>query len=123
MSTQPAPYRYLATLHAVEDAGTMSVQVDLGFGVQVRVLVSLRGFNAPHTGFCPPAEAAHGRAAAAFVRETLGSEEFVLDSHGRAPTGTWEVSIFPPPGDISLCGLLRDHGFERRAAYEGPHRA
>jgi len=110
-------YEYKGLVTRVVDGDTFDVIVDLGFGIDYKIRVRLRGIDTPET-WRPEtaAEELHGLQATKFVSILIEGQEIKLRSHKLGIYGRYEVDIELADG-TDLATLLKEKGFEKRPEY------
>jgi endonuclease YncB( thermonuclease family) len=114
-------YTYWAEIERVIDGDTVKVRFDLGFGVEVRETLRLRGLD------CPEMNTKEGQQAKAFVQSHLKEEQYVIVRSSRSDKyDRYLADIFIPqdsadpknPMDsknsIYLNNLLLEQGYAKR---------
>ena len=72
-------YKYKAILNRIIDGDTIDVQIDLGFGIQIKQRVRLHGINTPETRTLDLDEKKRGFAAKDRLKELL-PREFIIET-------------------------------------------
>jgi micrococcal nuclease len=108
-------YKYRAKMVKIIDGDTLDALVDLGFDVQIRRRIRLKGINAPESRTKDLAEKKLGLAAKRRLEELLGPSEgvFVLISHGLGKYGRCLGEIFVEEGEESINQQLINEGHAR----------
>ncbi len=109
-------YTYWAEIERVIDGDTVKVRFDLGFNVEVRETLRLRGLD------CPEMDTKEGQAAKTFVQSHLKEEQFVLVRSSRSDKyDRYLADIFIPQSeepnpskDLYLNNLLLQNGYAKR---------
>ena len=117
------PYYYGCELLRVIDGDTIDVRADLGFDVSLRLRLRFAGINTPESRTRNKAEKALGKAASAFLEETLESADAIeFASHGRGKFGRVLATPYVVVGDkrTDVCKLLIRKGHARK--YDGGKR-
>ena len=97
------------------DGDTLDALIDLGFEVQIRRRIRLKGINAPESRTKDLAEKKLGLAAKRRLGELLGPSGgvFVLISHGLGKYGRCLGEIFIEEGEESINQQLINEGHAR----------
>lgn len=79
-------YEYKATLNRIIDGDTIDVNIDLGFGIQIKQRVRLHGINTPETRTLDLDEKKRGNAAKDRLKQLLPKDfkiETILNKRGK----------------------------------------
>ena len=97
-------FYYGCTVRRVIDGATIDVDADLGFDVSIKLRLRFAGINTPESRTRNLEEKALGKAATAFLKETLESADAVeFESHERGKFGRVLATPF-----IVKCGKRTD---------------
>jgi len=101
---------YPATVNRVVDGDTLEVDVDLGFGLVMRLRCRLYGVNAPEL------KTPEGKAAAAYLRTTLyPGVEVTVYSHGWDKYGgRFDGTVYVGSADLSEVMVKAGHAVPRK---------
>lgn len=116
-------YEYLAKVDRVVDGDTVDLIVDLGFFINTRMRVRLRGVDAPEVR---GEERPEGLAATAFVQEQIPDGcRVIIRTYKVGKYGRYIADILYIPGDLQPSpGDLRERGVDlARALLEAGHAA
>jgi micrococcal nuclease len=99
-------FYYGCTVRRVIDGDTIDVDADLGFDVSIKLRLRFAGINTPESRTRNLEEKALGKAATAFLKETLESADTVeFESHDRGKFGRVLATPY-----IIKCGKRTDIG-------------
>jgi endonuclease YncB( thermonuclease family) len=99
-------FYYGCTVRRVIDGDTIDVDADLGFDVSIKLRLRFAGINTPESRTRNLEEKALGKAATAFLKETLESADAVeFESHDRGKFGRVLATPY-----IIKCGKRTDIG-------------
>ena len=110
-------YYYQAYIDRVVDGDTYDAEIDLGFRMTAKLRLRLKDVDTPET-WRPKtdAEAVHGEAATAFVKEKIEGKIVLIRSHKAGIYNRWEAEVFLEDGS-SLGDLLVENDLIKRESY------
>ena len=116
-------FYYGCTVRRVIDGDTIDVDADLGFDVSIKLRLRFAGINTPESRTRNLEEKALGKAATAFLKETLESADAVeFESHERGKFGRVLATRFTVKCGkrTDICKLMIREGHARE--YSGGKR-
>ena len=116
-------FYYGCTVRRVIDGDTIDVDADLGFDVSIKLRLRFAGINTPESRTRNLEEKALGKAATAFLKETLESADAVeFESHERGKFGRVLATPFTVKCGkrTDICTLMIREGHARE--YSGGKR-
>ena len=116
-------FYYGCTVRRVIDGDTIDVDADLGFDVSIKLRLRFAGINTQESRTRNLEEKALGKAATAFLKETLESADAVeFESHERGKFGRVLATPFVTKGGkrTDVCKLMIREGHAR--PYDGGKR-
>ena len=116
-------FYYGCTVRRVIDGDTIDVDADLGFDVSIKLRLRFAGINTPESRTRNLEEKALGKAATAFLKETLESADAVeFESHDRGKFGRVLATPFTVKCGkrTDICKLMIREGHARE--YSGGKR-
>ena len=116
-------FYYGCTVRSVIDGDTIDVAADLGFDVSIKLRLRFAGINTPESRTRNLEEKALGKAATAFLKETLESADAVeFESHERGKFGRVLATPFTVKCGkrTDICKLMIREGHARE--YSGGKR-
>tara|TARA_R100000152_G_C6735039_1_gene159299 strand:+ start:696 stop:1034 length:339 start_codon:yes stop_codon:yes gene_type:complete len=105
-------YKYNARVDRVVDGDTVDAIVDLGFDTFKKVRIRMMGINTPESRTRDLEEKKRGLAAKDRLIELLGTDDFVLQSHGVGKYGRCLGELFVNEENINQKLIEEGHAVE-----------